>query len=164
MIMRKILGSSLLLAVIAFAVPAQAADWVTITNSVEVSKPVDAVWKRIGDYCEISEWMKVTCTYARGQGELGSIRVLLNGATTEVMVAKTAHSYTYWQNVGNMAPASFHGTLMAEPDGMGMTKLSYTLVYDQDGLPADKRESEHTRLQGRFHDLLGVMKGLSEGP
>ena len=162
--MKNLIGGGLLLAAIAFAAPVQAADWITITNSVQVNKPVDAVWKRIGDYCEISEWMKVTCTYARGQGELGSIRVLLNGATTEVMVAKTAHSYTYWQNVGNMAPASFHGTLMAEPDGMGMTKLSYTLVYDQDGLAADKRESEHTRLQGRFHDLLGVMKTLSETP
>lgn len=161
--MKNLIGGGFLLAALASAAPVQAADWITITNSVEVNKPVDAVWKRIGDYCEISEWMKVTCTYAKGQGELGSIRVLLNGATTEVMVARTAHSYTYWQNVGNMAPASFHGTLMAEPDGMGMTKLSYTLVYDQDGLAADKRESEHTRLQGRFHDLLGVMKTLSEG-
>ncbi len=161
--MKKMIGGGLVLAAFAAATPATAADWVTITNSVEVNKPVDAVWKRIGDYCEISEWMKVTCTYAKGQGELGSIRVLLNGATTEVMVAKTAHSYTYWQNVGNMAPASFHGTLMAEPDGTGMTRLSYMLVYDQDGLTPDKRESEHTRLQGRFHDLLGVMKTLAEG-
>jgi hypothetical protein len=144
--------------------PASAADWITIANSVEVNKPADAVWKRVGDYCEISEWMKVDCSYAKGQGELGSIRVLLKGATTEVMVARTAHSYTYWQNQGNMAPASFHGTLMAEPDGASKTLLSYTLVYDQDGLPADKRDSEHARLQGRFGDLLGVMKSLAETP
>jgi hypothetical protein len=141
--------------------PAIAADWIVVENSVEVDKPVDATWKRIGDFCEISEWMKVSCTYALGHGDLGSIRVL-NNANQEVMVAKTAHSYTYWQNVGNMAPASFHGTLMAEAGRNGKTTLAYTLVYDQSGLPEDKRASEHARLQGRFHQLLEVMKNLAE--
>ncbi len=141
---------------------AQAADWITVKNSVEVNAPVGVVWRRIGGYCAISEWMKVSCSYTSGHGELGTVRSLMNGSTDEVMVAQTRHSYTYWQNKGNMAPAMFHGTLFAEPDGASKTILSYTLVYDQDGLPADRREHEHKRLQGRFHDLLGVMKTLAE--
>lgn len=140
----------------------QASDWITVKNSVEVSAPVDTVWRRIGGYCAISEWMKVSCSYISGEGELGTVRSLMNGSTDEVMVAQTRHSYTYWQNKGNMAPAMFHGTLFAVPDGVSKTTLSYTLVYDQDGLPADRRVSEHKRLQGRFHELLGVMKTLAE--
>jgi Polyketide cyclase / dehydrase and lipid transport len=141
---------------------AQAADWITIKNSVEVNAPVGVVWRRIGSYCAIAEWMKVSCSYTSGHGELGTVRALMNGTTTEVMVAQTRHSYTYWQNKGNMAPAMFHGTLFAEAEGRSKTVLSYTLVYDQDGLPADRRDFEHKRLQGRFHDLLGVMKKLAE--
>ncbi len=141
---------------------AQAADWITVKNSVEVNASVDVVWRRVGGYCAIAEWMKVSCSYISGQGELGTVRALMNGTTTEVMVAQTRHSYTYWQNKGNMAPAMFHGTLFAEPGGASKTILSYTLVYDQDGLPADRRDHEHKRLQGRFQELLGVMKKLAE--
>ena len=140
----------------------RAADWITVRNSVEVNAPVDTVWRRIGGYCAISEWMKVSCSYTGGHGELGTVRSLMNGSTDEVMVAQTRHSYTYWQNKGNMAPAMFHGTLFAEPDGASITMLSYTLVYDQDELPAARRDFEHKRLQARFRDLLGVMKQLSE--
>src|SRR5512146_1588020 len=99
------------------APPVQASDWITVKNSVEVNAPVGTVWRRIGGYCAISEWMEVSCSYTSGHGELGTVRSLMNGSTDEVMVAQTRHSYTYWQNKGNMAPAMFHGTLFAEPDG-----------------------------------------------
>lgn len=159
--LKKLAVAAIALGAVSVIEPAAAADWIVVVNSAEVDKPVDQTWKRIGDYCEISEWMKVSCTYMLGHGDLGSIRVL-NNANQEVMVAKTAHSYTYWQNVGNMAPASFHGTLMAEAGRNGKTTLSYTLVYDQSGLSEDKRASEHARLKDRFHQLLEVMKGLAE--
>lgn len=150
--------------VAAAASGAEAADYVMIRNEVVVEKPVDAVWKRIGGYCAISEWMKVSCDYASGTGDVGTVRRLMNGATVEPMVARTAHSYTYWQTQGNMAIAGFHGTLAAEPDGPNRSRLSYTLFYDQAALASDAvRASEHDRLTKRFAGLLDVMKGLAEG-
>nr|WP_253201330.1 SRPBCC family protein [Sphingomonas quercus] len=134
-----------------------------IRNEVVVQKSADATWKRIGDYCAISEWMKVSCDYASGNGDVGTVRRLMNGATWEAMVARTAHSYTYWQTQGNLAGAGYHGTLAAEPDGPGRTRLSYTLFYDQAAMPSDAvRASEHERLTKRFAGLLDVMKGLAE--
>ena len=162
MIAKTVIASTLLATGIA-PVAAQTTHFVTIRNEVVVDRPVDQVWKRIGDYCAIAEWMKVSCTYLSGNGDVGTVRQLMGGSTTEPMVAKTAHSYTYWQNKGNMAIASFHGTLAAEPDGPGRSRLSYTLFYDASALPSDAvRSSEHERLNKRFAELLGVMKSLAE--
>ncbi len=153
----------LLLGVIA-AAPAAAItpDYVTIVNDVIVDRPVAQVWARIGGYCAITEWLKVTCEMTSGKGEVGSVRTL-NGVTVEPMVAKTPTSYTYWQSVGAMGAAQFHGTLMAQPEGRGRTRLSYTIFYDQALLPSDEvRASEHKRLEARFVGPLTEMKRLAE--
>lgn len=148
----------------ALGTPAAAADYVVIRHEVEVQRPAEQVWARIGGYCAIAEWMKISCDYASGTGDVGTVRRLGGAATVEVMVARTAHSYTYLQTVGKMAPAGYHGTLAAEPDGPGKSRLFYTLFYDQSAMPSDAvRQSEHDRLDHRFADLLGVMKTLAEG-
>lgn len=145
--------------------PAVAATYVTIIKQVRVERGADVVWKRVGDFCAISVWMKTTCEYTSGTGDVGTVRRILNGATVEPMVAQTAHSYTYWQSVGNMAATGFHGTLAVEPDGSGRSRLSYTLFYDESALPSDEvRAAQRERLNGRFQELLGVMKTMAEEP
>jgi hypothetical protein len=142
---------------------ASAADYVTIRKEVTVARPADAVWARIGDYCGIAEWMKISCAYVSGSGDVGTVRTLNNATVLEPMVAKTARSYTYVQTKGNLAHAAYHGTLAAEPDGPGRTRLVYTLFYDQAALASDAlRASEHARLGKRFHDMLTEMKRLAE--
>jgi hypothetical protein len=144
------------------SIKAKAADYVVITKQVEVNRPVVDVWKRVGGYCAIAEWLKVTCEYVSGSGDLGSIRKI-NGTNLEPMVAKTATSYTYWQSAGNMAPMSYHGTLAAEPNGAGKSRLIYTLFYDQAAMASDAvRASEHERLSTRFQEALDTMKALAE--
>jgi hypothetical protein len=143
--------------------PSQAAEYAVIAKSIEVNRSADAVWSRIGDYCAISVWMKVSCSYASGSGDVGTVRLLMDGATVEPMVAKTAHSYTYWQSKGTMAGAEFHGTLAVEPEGRTKSRLSYTLFYDPSALASDAvRQAQHDRLDKRFGGLLEVMKTLSE--
>lgn len=142
--------------------PALADDYVMIRQEVVVDRPADAVWDRVGGYCDIAEWLDVSCELIAGSGDVGSAR-RLNGATVEPMVARTDHSYTYWQSVGNMAVASFHGTLAVEPDGSDRSRLSYTIFYDPAGLPSDDvRASERARLDKRFLEPLMVMKRLAE--
>jgi Polyketide cyclase / dehydrase and lipid transport len=144
------------------AAAASAADYVTVVKQVEVDRDADMVWTTVGDYCAIAVWMKTTCEYLSGTGEVGTVRRILNGVT-EPMVAKTAYSYTYWQTVGTMAATGLHGTLAVAPAGSGRSRLSYTLFYDQSMLASDEvRAAQRQRLNARFQELLGVMKSMSE--
>ena len=142
---------------------ARAADYVVITKQVEVDRPVDAVWKRVGDYCAISEWMQTDCGYLFGDGGVGTVRRIQRGAVNEVMIAQTSRSYTYLQTRGNMAFAGFHGTLAAEPIKASRSRLVYTLFYDQTVIAADaERRAQHERLDGRYQDFLEAMKAMAE--
>lgn len=141
---------------------ARAADFVVITKQVNVNRPAGDVWKRIGDYCAIAEWLKVTCNLTSGKGEIGTVR-RLNSTTVELMVGKSNHSYTYWQTVGNMSPTSYHGTLSVEAVDTSTSRLTYVLLYDQSALASDAlRASEHERISTRFQGALDTMKGLAE--
>lgn len=153
----------LLLGALAAAPAAAAApDYVAMTNTVVVDRPVAAVWARIGGWCAIADWLKVSCEVTSGNGEVGSVR-RLNGTTLEAMVAKTPTSYTYWQTAGAMGTAAFHGTLAAAPEGQGKTRLSYTVFYDAALLASDaERAAQHKRLETRFVEPLNEMKWLAE--
>lgn len=156
----KSLPAFLLLSAIA-ASPATAADYVTIRNEVIVDQPIAEVWSKIGGYCAVEDWLKVTCELTSGAGDVGSVRTL-NGTILEPMVAKGSTSYTYMQSQGTMAAFSYHGTLAALPDG-GKTRLTYVLFYDQAPMASDEvRASEHKRLDGRFLGALQEMKRLAE--
>lgn len=147
---------------LSFVPSAGAADYAVISKQVNVNRSADEVWKRVGGYCSISEWLKMSCDLVSGTGDVGSVR-RLNGTTVEVMVAKTPYSYTYWQTAGTMAQTSYHGTLAVEPTGKKTSRLLYTLFYDQSALASDAlRSSEHDRLSGRFQGALDTMKGLAE--
>jgi hypothetical protein len=152
----------LLLGALAAAPAAAAApDYVTITNEVIVDRPAKAVWARIGGWCAIADWLKVKCETVSGNGAVGSVRKL-NDVTLEAMVAMTPTSYTYWQSQGTMSAFSYHGTLMAQPDG-SKTRLTYVLFYDQAAMASDEvRASEHKRLDARFLGALQDMKRLAE--
>ena len=42
---------------------------------VTVNRPAAEVWKRVGKYCDIGEWMQVACTITSGKdGEIGAVR------------------------------------------------------------------------------------------
>lgn len=147
----------------AFAADAPKPDYVVLVRRAEVNRSADKVWKLVGaDYCSISVWFKMTCNQQSGSGDVGTVRVL-NGTTVEVMVAKTPHSYTYWQTEGTMASASYHGTLAIEPRGADKSELVYTIFYDQAAFPSDaQREAQRQRLMTRFQGAVDTMKGLAE--
>jgi hypothetical protein len=146
------------------ATAARAADYVVIAKAVEVDRPVDDVWSRVGDYRAISAWMETDCGYLSGAGGVGTVRRLQRGAVVEVMIAQTQRSYTVLQTRGNMAFAGLHGTLAAEPIGASRTRLVYTLFYDQSVFVADAdRRAQRERLDGRYQDLLETMKAMAEG-
>jgi len=144
------------------AAPAAAFDFVTIKREIEVARPAAVVWAKVGDYCAISEWLKIKCAMKSGAGEAGSVR-LLNGQVEEVMVGKTAYSYTYQQNVGPMTPNLYHGTLDVVPVDAKRSKIVYTLVYDQQPMSAEDKTTQKARMNERFQAAIETMKGMAEG-
>lgn len=138
--------------------------YVTIALEVAVNRPAADVWKRVGKYCDIAEWLQIAagCKMLSGtEGDVGSVR----SVATEVLVGKTELSYTYTQPVRAGRPYNlYHGTLEARPVTATTSKLLYTLMYDNSMLPDDAaREKDRASRAATFTRALANMKTLAEG-
>jgi len=136
--------------------------YVAIPLEITVNRPAADVWKRVGKYCDIGEWLQVNCTITSGKdGEFGAVRSIGN----EVLVGQTELSYTYTQPVRVGVPyILYHGTLEARPLTATTSKLLYTLVYDNSTLADDAaREQDRQRRTTQFTRALQNMKTLAEG-
>jgi hypothetical protein len=136
--------------------------YVSIPMEITVNRSAAEVWKRVGKYCDIGEWMQVPCTITAGKdGEFGAVRTVGN----EVLVGKTELSYTYTQPVREGRPYNlYHGTLEARPLTATTSKLIYTLFFDNSMLADDAaREKDKAQRTARFMQALQNMKILAEG-
>lgn len=145
------------------AAPACAADYVVITMHADVNAPADAAWSRVGGFCDIGKWAKIECELVSGTGGVGSVRRLVGGVVEEPMIGATARSYTYGQTVGDNKDMEFHGTLAIEPTGAATSRIDYTLIYDQDRVPAEKRAGLRAQFNERFAPAIQTMKAMAEG-
>ncbi len=137
--------------------------YVSIVMEVDVNRPAAEVWKRVGKYCDIGEWLRgASCTILSGKdGEIGTVRSIGN----EVLVGKTELSYTYTQPVREGRPYNlYHGTLEARPVTATTSKLVYTLMWDNSMLADDAaRERDMDNRKRTFTNALNNMKILAEG-
>jgi hypothetical protein len=136
--------------------------YVSIPLEITVNRPAAEVWRRIGKYCDIGEWLRIPCTITSGKdGEVGAVRSVAN----EVLVGKTELSYTYTQPVRAGRPYNlYHGTLEARPLTATTSKLVYTLMFDNSMLPDDAaREKDRAQRTAQFTQALENMKILAEG-
>src|ERR1700746_2486027 len=81
--------------------------YTSIPLEITVNRPAAEVWKRVGKYCDIGEWLRIACTITSGRdGELGAVR----SVGGEILVGKTELSYTYTQPVRAGRPYNlYHG-------------------------------------------------------
>jgi len=136
--------------------------YTSIPLEIAVSRPAAEVWKRVGKYCDIGEWLRIPCTITSGKdGEFGAVRSVAN----EVLVGKTELSYTYTQPVREGRPYNlYHGTLEARPVTATTSKIVYTLFFDNSMLAdAAAREADRARRTAQFTTALQNMKILAEG-
>jgi hypothetical protein len=136
--------------------------YVSIPLEITVNRPAADVWKRVGKYCDIGEWLRIACTITSGKdGEVGAVRSVAG----EVLVGKTELSYTYTQTVRNGRPYNlYHGTLEARPLTPTTTKLVYTLFFDNSMLADDAaRQRDIAMKTTQFNGALENMKILAEG-
>jgi len=136
------------------------ADYATIILKTPVDRPADGVWRKIGDFCALGTFIKMSCVYTSGSGGLGTVR-RLGDRITEVMVAQTRHSYTYTQPDTKIL---YHGTVDVEPAGAGHSEIIYSLFYDQSQLATPQaKAADRARRTKLFTDLLASMKKAAEG-
>lgn len=139
-------------------------NYVSIVMEVDVNRPAADVWKRVGKYCDIGEWLQIPagCKIIAGtDNEVGAVRSVVN----EVLVGKTELSYTYTQPVRAGRPYNlYHGTLEARPVTAKTSKLVYTLMFDNSMLADDAaREKDIATRRATFTRALNNMKILAEG-
>jgi hypothetical protein len=132
---------------------------------ITVNRPAEDVWKRVGKYCDVGEWLQVPagCKIISGKdGEFGAVRSVGNG---EVLVGRTELSYTYAQTPKEGTPFNlYHGTVEARPLTPTTSKLVYTLFFDNSMLPDDvARAADREARRARFTQALMNMKTLAEG-
>src|SRR3984957_7702973 len=115
--------------------------YTSIAMEITVNRSAAEVWKRIGKYCDVSEWLQIPagCKITSGtDGEFGAVRTV--GA--EVLVGRTELSYTYAQTPKEGTPFNlYHGTLEARPVTPTTSKIVYTLFFDNSMLPDDAARS-----------------------
>ena len=139
----------------------QPADWTTLTLTADLKAGADSAWQKIGgnDWCGIAKYLDVKgCAINSGTGELGSVRTIMGatGPVVEIVVARTAHSYTYAQP---FTPIFYHGTLAVEPVDRTHSKLIYTLIWNQAAVgDAAAQAAARTGRQMRFQAAVDKMK------
>ncbi|MCU1384337.1 MAG: Polyketide cyclase / dehydrase and lipid transport [Acidobacteria bacterium] len=135
--------------------------YTSIPLETVVNKPAAEVWKRVGKFCDIGEWLQIPCTITSGtDGEYGAVRSVAG----EVLVGKTELSYTYTQTARNDRPYNlYHGTLEARPLTATTSKLVYVIFFDNSMLADDARDADKARRIATFSRALQNMKTLAEG-
>lgn len=131
-------------------------------ESAVINRPAAEVWKRIGKFCDIGEWMRVPCTITGGKdGEVGAVRSI----GREILVGKTELSYTYTQPVVDGRPYNlYHGTMEVRPVTATTSKVVYNLMFDNSmGRDDAARDAEKARYNSMFTDAINNMKILAEG-
>jgi hypothetical protein len=138
--------------------------YVTINLETTVNRPAAEVWKRVGKWCDVSEWLQIAagCKIVSGKdGEVGAVRTVAN----EVIVARTEFSYTYTQTPRVGRPYNlYHGTLEVRPLTPTTSRILYSLLFDNSMLSDDAaREKDKAARTGTFTRALANMKTLAEG-
>lgn len=154
-------GAAIAVAMLA-APAAGAAEYTTILLDKVVNRTPDQTWAKIGPYCAIATWLKVTCVITGNvTGTPFGTNRLLNGNNNEVMVAATPYSYTYTQPSSTIL---YHGTLAVEPLDRGrQTRIVYSLFYDQEPLGTTQAKIENRAARTkRFNEALDNMKAMAE--
>jgi Polyketide cyclase / dehydrase and lipid transport len=139
--------------------------YTAIQMEIVVERPAAEVWKRIGKYCDVAEWLRIPagCKILSGEdGAVGAVRTVGGG---EVLVGKTELSYTYAQTPKEGIPYNlYHGTVEARVLTPASSKLVYTLMFDNSMLKDDAaRAADRETRRARFTQALQNMKLLAEG-
>lgn len=142
-------------------------NYVTVEMQIDIAKPAEEVWAKVGGYCDIAKWLpQLDCAITSGDGGMGTVRALAGGRIDEILIAQTELSYGYTQPVAEgQYYILYHGFMEARPVSATTSKMLYTLVYDNSNL-ADQaaKDADMARRRTSFETALQNMKALAEAP
>ena len=134
-----------------------AAEYATITLERPLNVSADAAWKQIMPFCVSATRRGLACDLVNGNGtDIGSVRSLNHGQTTEIMVGRSKYSVTYTFPAPN--PTAFHGTYELVPEGPKKSKLVRTIFWDQSSL--DTAEAKAADKAARTKNLTDIIDGM----
>jgi hypothetical protein len=139
-------------------------EYATIRMEIDVARPAQVVWAKVGKYCDIREWLNVDCKITSGDGGIGTVRVLAGGRVAEILVAQTELSYGYTQPVKDGQFYNlYHGFMEARPVTANTSRIIYTLLLDVSDKP-DKaaKDADIAGRKTRFEAALANMKKIAE--
>ncbi len=165
--MKKLLATTWTAALVAagtVSIASAQTEYTRIQMDIDVERPAEDVWARVGSYCDIEEWLGIDCEITSGDGGIGTVRALADGRIIEVLVAETELSYGYTQPaVEGEFYDLYHGFLEARPVDESRSQLIYTLVLDQSDLADETaRQDDVERRRATFERALATMKELAE--
>ena len=139
-------------------------EYVTVDLEIDINKSAEEVWAKVGAFCDISDWMGLPCELTSGSGEIGSVRSLLNGRITEVLIGKTELSYGYTMPaVDGQFYNLYHGFMEAKSVTANTSKMLYTLVFDASNMENEEAvAADMARRRTQFEGMLVNMKNIAE--
>tara|TARA_R110000772_G_scaffold15931_12_gene45781 strand:- start:4570 stop:5067 length:498 start_codon:yes stop_codon:yes gene_type:complete len=141
------------------------AEYTTLYFEVDIDKPAQEAWAKVGGYCDIAEWLEVDCVLTSGEGGIGTVRELVGGRVIEIMVALTDLSYGYTQPaVEGEFYNLYHGFMEMKPLTATSSRLLYTLVYDTSNLNQADKEADIARRRAMFDGAVQNIKRIAEAP
>jgi len=139
-------------------------EYATIRMEIDVARPAQVVWAKVGKYCDIREWLNVDCKITSGDGGIGTVRVLAGGRVAEILVAQTELSYGYTQPVKDGQFYNlYHGFMEARPVTANTSRIIYTLLLDVSDKPdRAAKDADIAGRKTRFEAALANMKKIAE--
>ncbi|NKB33902.1 MAG: hypothetical protein GKR91_12460 [Pseudomonadales bacterium] len=135
------------------------AEYVTVELEIDINASAEDAWAKVGSFCGITDWMGLPCELTSGSGEIGTVRSLLNGRITEVLVGKTPLSYGYTMpSVDGEFYNLYHGFMEARPVTATTSKMVYTLVWDVSNHP--DQAAKDADAEGRRATFTGALQGI----
>lgn len=159
------LSGALVAAAPSAALAATSPHYVSIVHQINVARPANIVWARVGHYCDLTKWLGKPCQIVAGRdAQIGATR-LVDHSIVETLVGRTATSYTYAQpEVAASKTHFYHGTLDVEPVGAHASRIVYTIFYDNSAIAAGVRAKELQVRSALFEKAIERMKSLAELP
>ncbi len=138
------------------------ADYHRLEFEIDIDRPAAEVWSKVGDYCDISDWLGVTCEITQGDGGLGTVRVL-NGTIVEPLVGQTELSYGYTQPPVEGVPYNlYHGFMEARPVTDSTSKMIYRVMWDRSNEDETTFQANVERRTNLFTGGLEKIKEIAE--
>ncbi len=100
------------------------ADFIEVSKSVTISKNIDEVWSKVGDFCAIQDWHPAIekCEAYDDHGTMYRTLTLGDGATISEKHAGTeTNSYSYFIKKSPLPVKAYKATFIAEADGENTT-------------------------------------------